>query len=528
MALDGVKQYLAANFAEIAFSDSEIEQLSWSIRSSGNTPEKAMIDVAGSPDFMEVRRCASRLYGEQSLVNGDYAAFIQNQDKEDEYCPVLEEGQFEQLSQKFRKNDQLTRDALRVTTIISSVPLSPKARERADNVLGKNNYTIDSVEFLADTFKDIENAKAIYPLVAELFKKYPAAKDQARISKLLKAAFPSRRHYRHMLYTEGNETLFDELIEGVLSGRIDKEQFDFWVQHWTINICGFRGHLSPKGSLYLTRNTCKAMQALESSLARIFNEAITSKEVLNDYLDKRWQGLQLGDIPERQLDITEKRLLAHIAAMMRLFHPEEGQALLEGYRFIPKATANDLKEVYFTVPKGNEPTPTYAPALYENGIDFRKEGLKNEDSILNQIQTRFFGNKLKKKAQALIRLVAIADVVVGLLPLNLVALKEYRKLREQNKIAANQPLSFAELAKKKEVIELLGESPIFKRFNILNQAQITVAENGTVAMRVKPKGKDKLKEPQAPIAHQYKLRTRKEPVQRAHAAVAQGVKIKVH
>lgn len=529
MALDGVKQYLALNFAEIALSDAEIEQLAWSIRSTAPSPEKAIVDVSASPEHMEVRRCASRLYCEQALYSGNYAAFVQNQINNDEYCPSLTEAQFQQLSSKFNQASKLERDVLRVSTIISSVPLSPKARERADAVLGKNNYTIDSVAFSADTFKDLEKAKAIYPLVDELVKKYPSAQDQARIGKLLQAAFPSRQHYRHMLYTEGNQTLFNPLIERVRSGEVDKESFDFWVKHWTINITGFRGHISPKGSLYLTRNTFAAMQALEATLKRIFTEpAMTGNDCLNDYLDKRWQAefLDLGDIPERKLDITEKRLLAHIAAMMRLHHPEEGQALLEGYRFIPKTVVSELKNLYFTVPAGDEPTPTYAPALYENGIDFRKEGLRNEDGILRQVRERFFGDKLKTKAEALIRLVAIADVVVGLLPLNLAALKEYRKLRQQNKIAANQPLSFAELAKKKEVMDLLGESPIFKRFNILNQTEVSIAENGTVNMRAKPKGKDRLKEPQAAVVHQYKLRDKK-MAKEAPQARAAGVKIKV-
>jgi hypothetical protein len=530
MALDGVKQYLAEQFPENGLSDSELTQLSWSIRGKPS-PEKAIIDVGADPAYMEVRRCVSRLYCEQALHSGNYAAFTQNQVAGDEFTPILTQEQFAGLSAKFSNLDKLTRDVLRVSTIISSVPLSPSAKERADAVLGKDNYTQDSVEFLADTFKDIEKGKAIYPLVDELFKKYPQKEQRHRITKLLQAAFSSKQHYRHMLYTEGNQTMFEALLQGVQEGKIDLEAFQFWVNHWTINITGFRGHISPKGSLYLTSNTYRAMQALEMTLARIFSEpVIQSSDMLDDYLDKRAGDsfLKLGDIPERTIQPLEKRLLAHIGAMMRLYHPEEGLALLEGYRFIPVTVTKQLKEIYFKVPAQNEPTPTYAPALYENGIDFRKESLRNEDAILRQVRERFFSTTLKDRAEALIRLVAIADVMVGLLPLNLLALKEYQALRNQGKIAANQPLTFVALASKKEIMDMLGHSPIFKRFNILNHTHVAVSENGTVSLSPKKAAKERFQEEAvgAPIVRQYKLRERKaaEPIIKT---AGKAVKVKV-
>ncbi|MCS5710916.1 DUF6829 domain-containing protein [Candidatus Berkiella aquae] len=504
MALDGIRQYSAADFPSVELTQTQIEQLSWSIRGIVS-PEKAF---ESDPAHMEVKRCLARLFCEQQLHSLEgYPAFTNNQPTTDEYSPALTQEQYQKLSERFQALDDIARSVLRVSTMVSSVPLSPKARERADAVLGKDNYTLDSVEFLADTFRNIQHARAIYPVVEELFQAHPEH-EHARITKLLQAAFPSRQHYRHMMYTEGNQTMFDALRERVQNGSIDKESFDFWRCHWTINITGFRGHVDPHGSLYLTSNVFEAMMALETTLERLFTEEnVTSQVLLNDYLDKRWQDfLKMGDLPDREITISEKRLLAHIGAMMRLYHPDEGQALLEGYRFIPKTLMKELSQAYFNIPANNEPTPTFAPALYENGIDFRKKMLKKEDGILRQVEERFFGNNLKKKADSLVRLVAIADVVVGVLPLNLAALKEYRNLRNQDKIAATQPLSFMALANKNEVMEILGESPIFKRFNILTHTHISIDEKGSVALAPKLKAKDRFKAPK-PIIHRYQLRS---------------------
>lgn len=521
MAIAGVREYLALHFPEVDMSDTEIAQLAWSIRPGNHSPEKAMIEVVGAePSYIEVRRCISRLYCEQQLHQANYQALVQNQPTDNEYLPALTQGQFARLNTQFVEHDQLTRDCLRVSTIVSSVPLSSKAREQADTILGKNNYTQDSVEFLADTFRDIENAKQIYPLVAELFAKYPQPENQVRITKLLQAAFPSKQHFRHMMYTEGNQTMFDALLSKVRRGEYAQEVFQFWVAHWTINITGFRGHINPKGSLYLTSNTFEAMQALQETLARVFNEeAVSSTDLLNDYLDKRWQ-MVFGDVnqlSDRMLSLQEKHLLAHLAAMMRVHHPEEGEALWEGFRLIPKTVIKKLQNLYFSVPAANEPTPTYAPAIFENGVDLRKAMLKNEDAILHHVEEHFLGQRIKKRADSLKRLIAIADVVVGLLPLYLEGLRVYQEARRANRMNANQPLSFMGLANKQEVINLLGESPIFKQFNILRHATVMIDQNGALTLQPKVKAKDRIQQAGQPIVNHYGLRSKSKVAAPGHA-----------
>lgn len=473
----GIAAFQNVVLATALLAPHEIDQITWSARTQGLTPERA-IHVEES-QFIEVRRCLSRLYCLNLLTDStsQYDAFIAPQDRKNPYIPPLEVAQFERLKKRFEGFDQLKIDALRASTIISSVPLSPKAREAADKVLGKDNYTMDSVEFLADTFDNIEHAKAIYPILKPLYEKYPNADDQARLTGYLKAAFAHRMHYRHMLYTEGNGNMYRTLLENVAKGQLSQEHFDFWRCHWTINITGFRGHEAPKGSIYLQHNTFKAMEALEALLQKAFENPQPSCEaLLEQYLDQRAEWLKLSDT---SLSMTNKRLLAHLGSMLRLFHPDEGEALLAGFKRIPPEAINALSSMYFDASDPKEPTPTYAPALFQNVKDWRIRTYSH-DSILRAIQSQAEANIVTQKAEEMKALMAITDVVLYA-PLYLEQLKTYRQKRAEGSIPANQPLSFQQLAGKKEVMTLFAESPILSAFNILTAVTCDVDPKGNIS-----------------------------------------------
>ena len=486
MSLESIKKFVVDTFGDDKLiSEREIEQLSWSVREAPHTPEKDVVNIAQNNAFIEVRRCLSRLHCLKLLQSGPrgFKSFIQSQDTENDFNPVLSDKQYNTISQKITSLDHLAIDALHVSTVLSSVPLSPKARKNADDVLGENNYTFDSVEFLADTFDDIENAKKIYPLVNSLFQAYPKIEEQQRLTKYLQSAFCHRQHYRHMLYTEGNENMFRHLLAAVKEKKLDKEAFHFWVCHWTINITGFRGHLSPKGSLYLTSNTFKAMAALESVLETVFsNPKITPHELLSSYLDIRAGFLKLDRF---SLPPHHERLLAHIGAMMRLYQPMEGETLVAGFYLIPIETRKKLAFSYFNVTDKEEPTPTFAPALFENSIDYRKNSY-DQDSIIQKISKYAYSKSIVVRAEELKRMLAIADVVVGCLPVYLRTLDEYRLKRQTKTIDLKQPLSFQAAAAKKDISELCGKSPIVELFDVLEYKIPKVDEKGIVSFENNP------------------------------------------
>ncbi|MGD9591196.1 MAG: hypothetical protein AB7V32_01595, partial [Candidatus Berkiella sp.] len=330
----------------VQISDEEITILSMSIFTPHQTPEKGIVDT--DRNYIEVKRALSRFYCISLLQQGSegYAAFVENQPKDNEFIPTLQKEEFAELAKKYQSLDALTLDTLKVATLISSVPLSLEAHKRADKIFGKNNYLVDTVEFAAKVFEDMDVARKVYPQVDYLLQRYPSDAQRALIKQNLQSAFAHHRHYRHMLYTEGSTNMFATLIAEVQQGKLSKEAYDFWVLYWNTNITGFQGNVQPKGSYYLTSNTHRAMCALESVLEALFDDnSLSASNLLSAYLTQRAGFLGLGDANNTgvKLNIKEQEFLAHIGAMMRFYNKEQGQLLSSSYLVI-KDIIQDLRK----------------------------------------------------------------------------------------------------------------------------------------------------------------------------------------
>ncbi len=494
MPITAIKDYLAAHFAveqaqpEPLLQEHEIAQLAWAVRSSGQTPEKALSNQ-GSYDLIEVRRCLSRLYCLNLLQQGEagYEAFVANQAQNNPLIPPLTKEQYLAEADKFASLDKLSKDTLRVTTILTAFPLSPEARKNADAVLGKDKYTFDSVEFLADTCDDIEKAKAIYPLVKSLYEQYPESADTARITKLIQSALSHRRHYRHMLYTEGNANMFEALVQGIRDKSIDEESYLFWKQHWTINIAGFRGNENPKGSIYLTSNTHRAMHLLEQQLDSIFtNPALQTEEILNQYLLARAKLLGLERF--KKLMPQQIMLLAHLASMNRMFSEIEGKFLAMAFLMMPKDTFDKLMDAYFNHQDTRKPTPTFAPAFFQNAKDHLGQLFKNELIVkliqeMSNVDAELSDGDIARQdidANLIQNMLVNVITVVACLPLYLATLKQYDKKRSRGEIGPNDPLSFRLCSSKENIIALLPNIATICQWNMLEQFEPSINSKGEV------------------------------------------------
>lgn len=494
MPITAIKDYLAAHFAveqaqpEPLLQENEIAQLAWAVRSTGQTPEKAMSNQ-GRYDLIEVRRCVSRLYCLNLLQQGEtgYEAFITNQAKDNSFLPPLTKAQYLKVAEKFNGLDKLAKDTLRVTTILTAFPLSPEARKSADAVLGNNNYTFDSVEFLADTCDDIEKAKAIYPLVKSLYEQYPESADRMRITKLIKSALSHRRHYRHMLYTEGNANMFEALLQGVRNKTIDEESYLFWKQHWTINIAGFRGNEDPRGSIYLTSNTHQAMQLLEQQLDSIFtNSELQTEEILENYLLARAKLLGLERF--KKLMPQQTMLLAHLGSITRMFSKIEGKFLAIAFLMMPKDTLERLMDAYFNHQDKQKPTPTFAPAFFQNAKDrlallFKDELVMKLIHEMSQADSEISdGVDVQKDVDAKLieNMLINAVMVVSCLPLYLATLKQYDEMRSRNEIGLNDPLSFRLCSSKESIEALILKITASNQWNLMGQLEPAISSKGEV------------------------------------------------
>src|SRR5690606_21794153 len=245
------------------------------------------------------------------------------------------------------------------------------------------------VEFLAVTFEDISKARKIYPLVESLYQKHPA-EFHAVITKRLQAAFAHHTHFRHMMYAEGNQWMFNALRENIRHGQWSAQDYCFWYCHWLINITGFRGQVNMLGSNYLTENTFKAIDALKRELDQLFLNH--DHDVFNAYLRERasWLGLEASDFASPEVRL----FVARLGAMLRLYSVEDGSALLIGVNQLDAHTASALIALCESEAKsGGYITPTYLPALFANVIDAEIQHQKDMNPVVN-------GQALASKSEA--------------------------------------------------------------------------------------------------------------------------------
>lgn len=478
--MNAIAEYAKQEFPAVELlTPEQICVLTLSIRSPHPSPEQAII--AKDSNYMEVKRSLSRFYCLHLLLKGEegYEAFIACQEKKNRFLPVLSKENYLDLSLQFQCLDPLSLDCLKTSTLIGAVPLSGESRKQADNLLGKNNYVVDSVEFPATIFEEIEKAKIIYPIVNSLFEKYPDISTQREIEQHLKNHFPHRMHYRHQIYTEGDQNMFRAFVQKVQTGELTKEDYEDWRNYWTVNILGFRGNVEPKGSVYLTENTYRTMKVLEAILEQVFdNKELTPVDILNTYLDKRAALLGLTKDKKSRAPLTpmKQRILAHIGAMLRSFSRREGDALYQGLQYCDD-NVERLASLYFENQDETEPTPTYAPAFFANAISFRLKQY-DQDSILQNV--KHYPKKIVKLADELKMLLACIDAVVSCLPIYLAALREYRHLRVEGKMNPLQPLSFQKIAGADEITALLGPNPVKAKMNILEFFTVEVDGSGSV------------------------------------------------
>ena len=153
-------------------------------------------------------------------------------------------------------------------------------------------------------------------------------------------------------------------------------------------------------------------------------------DILADYLNERahWLGL-----PSENDSIlfpahfpAPRLILARIGALLRLFAPHEGQALLRGLSQLKNKLGDDeyaqLIDTLNPLQAMDEPTPTFGPALLAN---LQAESHSYERAIL-----------------------------VGL-PIYAQALEAYRHLRREGMIETSVPLNLNGLAEKNTIQALL-------------------------------------------------------------------------
>ncbi len=417
--LDPIRQYIQKHFeGRLDITQEQIEQLSWVLDNPISTPELSE-QIPSIPIHREVPRALSRLYCLQLLRRGsheDYETFIRPQVNPE--APKLTEASFRQLSREIARLDSVSYEVIQAAAILDAVTLSPEARKRATNVLGKP-FPEDTVDFLSVT---APYAEKIYPLARSIITNHPSA------ARLFEVVYLPHSHLRHMMYNEGSLSMYTVLNTGIQNKSISKNDLNLWYDHWVVNIAGFRGHSEPAGSVYLTQNTWRSMNQLKLLLDRLFREP--KMNPMQAYLQKRGQWLHLNTLTRNP---NEFLALASLGASARLFTPAEGRELYASFKGLPENEQKQwVQHSRRQLTALDTPSPTYGPAVYANAI----------------------------------AVAGLSETVRTVLPVMLGVYEAADQMRTEGRLAADVPLSFRDLA----------QEPMLKHI-LTNQRQFTISIN---------------------------------------------------
>lgn len=414
-----IRDYIQTTYGNrLSISEEQTEQLSWVIDNSERTPE---MDTRTDHETIhrEIPRALSRLYSLKLLRSGNQDAYQQLiAPQTDSSNPRLNRDSFNQMAKLIGSMSQESYEVLEAGAILSAVTLSPAARSKASPVM-KEKLPQDSVQFLSVT---MAKATEIYPLARHIVRKYPSAARKFEI------IFLPDSHLRHMMYSEGSLAMYSTLKKGFSDGSLRQSDLDLWYAHWLVNIAGFRGHIDPVGSLYLTQRTFMAMNLVKVSLDKMYLN--TKVNPIQIYLQKRSNWLHLSSWTKKP---EERLALASLAAMLRLFTPQDGKVLFSCFRKLSGENQQRwIAHVQQQLKVLAEPAPTYAPALFANAIE----------------------------------VAGVCETIKKVLPLVLDAYRLGEKMRSAGVLGSHTPLSFRELASDVSVKRILGsEKPLVVDIN---------------------------------------------------------------
>lgn len=268
-------------------------------------------------------------------------------------------------------------------------------RQMQQSIINPNGRTLDFDQYVAEQAVHIELQRAITRLYClqllrsgtqQAYQQFIQAQLQAKVAnplsfatfnKLAKhlqrlnthqyallhdASAEKLAHFRHMLYTEGGVGMFKQLRNMILHGYINAAEIDLWYAGWIINISGFRGHVDPRGSLYLTESVAQDMQKLQDLLYQMLDAP--NYDPLIPYLEYRAQSLGL-----QNLAVADRLFIAHLGGILRLYTAADGQRLYTSVMQLPIADRAAAQQYFLTgLQDPMQQGPTYVPALFGNAL----------------------------------------------------------------------------------------------------------------------------------------------------------------
>jgi hypothetical protein len=358
-ALNYLRHFVTTKYPHLngLITSAQYEQLDW-VDDTNRTNEASLAPQVDRAVSFQQQRLLARLHFLYVLKNRDYETFTKNQSNSG--LTPLEEHNFNQLSYLINSFSESEYQALWVASVTS---ISPKAIALAKAKFG-DIVPSDSVEFLAFV---MTQRPSLYPAAQELI-----AQDNSATFNF--SIMFDTGHFRHMMYVEGDNKMFDKLREKITYGNIGQQQLDQWFAYWLIDITAFRLHTKDGlGSEYLRNDTFRAINCIKGHLDQLCLDV--NKPILENYLTDRATWIR----PETTLSrasllgtpaIISQSILARIASLLRVFTVTDGQQIQNGLIALQRQLGDSayyaLLENFNPLTSRPEPTPTYGPALLAN------------------------------------------------------------------------------------------------------------------------------------------------------------------
>lgn len=360
------------NYHDMNLTNNELKQLFGFMGDKQVTPEARGSEIADQFHF-EIKRGLARRYSFELLLRGEtpseeaYREFIQAQGK-----PYLPFNAFTQLSQEARSLDEDVKALTRASCFFYM-------HNQLKQALNENGYTLstDSEEFLSqfsDTISKDTKLTLLCPATA-------AFTDKQR--KLFPKMFWPNMQFRHLLYTEGGDSMTKTFSDAVVRNDFSKQDFSAWKWRWLTNLFGFQSGPAAK---YYDENLHFLASTIVGELEKILSNPTYS--YLDNYLLKRAELAGFND-GKLSLSKSEQQWLGHIAAycnQLNVLTPEMGKAIFVGYSEFKKEfeDTGKLAALYDDQRKDKAAvTPTYAPAVINGAyLVFKTKFKMNEEESL--------------------------------------------------------------------------------------------------------------------------------------------------
>lgn len=332
--------------------------------------DKAYSEQLYGQKFIEFDRSLMSLYCLKLILDGSDKAYQEFTAAQPENVKLTRES-FEHLHQQGTsllnsKYQNLTpaqmQQAMETALVLGDMGKSERARE-IFKASGAN--APDHDDFYGEALEILKKR----PYLSRSFSRLPFAAKQL-LGKVANLA-----HFGHVTHLEGGPSMFSKLKNSQVAVTDPTAlSFDLFVH--TCDVAGALGHVNHTSSIVYTQQTHLAMQAMASSCHILSDPTKTETDAYNAYLSTRasWIGLNPSD--------RDDRVLTRIAAMLRLFTPEEGAALKNA---ISQLSSQDRQRIVsqFDVALGEEigRTPTYMPAVLVNLSNNKDLGATSLDRL---------------------------------------------------------------------------------------------------------------------------------------------------